>query len=453
MLVVGASLVGWGCGGDDTSPASQETPGAGGAAAGVGGAATGGAGQNTGGFPSGVGGLGAGTGLGGTGAGANAGVGGAIVAAGGAASGGAGSDMAGGAGGGILGGGTGGVTVGTGGVAASAGGTDAASGGTGGAQGGAGDAAGGMAGSLGGSGGSADAMGGSTEGGSGDGTGGAAGGTNSSSGGAGGNSGGGGGDTGGSASTSSPGCGTPISRPAPNVQQTMDVDGATRYYLLHVPPEADNQTPLMLIFGLHGYDMNNVAVAGLYDFTQRSNGQAITVLPYGEGPPPGDVSHWGDHVLESTWQANPANYNFIERLISDLQSRFCIDTRRVFIAGFSMGGFFTNTLACDHSDWFRGFAPIAGGGPMNCANGATPAIMLHHGTADDIVDISSGEGSRDFWVEHNECASTSTSSYTGCESYDGCPERGPVVWCVGNFNHTINSTTAANIWSFFSGLE
>ncbi len=261
------------------------------------------------------------------------------------------------------------------------------------------------------------------------------------------------GGSGGSTGTNSPGCGTPISRVDPNVQQTLVVDGTTRYYLLHVPTQADNRTPLMLIFGLHGYDMNNVAVAGLYDFTERSNGQAITVLPYGEGPPPGDVSHWGDHVLESTWQGNEANYNYIHALMTDLENRFCIDVSRVFIAGFSMGGFFTNTLACAHSDWFRGFAPIAGGGPTTCADGVEPAIMIHHGTADDIVDISSGEGSRDFWVEQNGCAQTSTASYSGCQSYDGCPDASPVAWCVGNFNHTITSTTAGNIWSFFSGLE
>ena len=252
--------------------------------------------------------------------------------------------------------------------------------------------------------------------------------------------------------TFSPGCGTPISHVDSRVQQTIEVDGTTRYYLLHVPPQADNQTPLMLIFGLHGYDMNNVAVAGLYDFTERSNGQAITVLPYGEGPPPGDVSHWGDHVLESTWQGNEANYNFIRALMTDLESRFCIDVGRVFIAGFSMGGFFTNTIACAHSDWFRGFAPIAGGGPTTCPDGVEPAIMIHHGTADPIVDFSSGEGTRDFWVEQNGCAQTSSSSFNGCQSYDGCPDAAPVVWCVGNFDHTITSTTAGNIWSFFSGL-
>jgi poly(3-hydroxybutyrate) depolymerase len=234
----------------------------------------------------------------------------------------------------------------------------------------------------------------------------------------------------------------------------MEIEGTTRYYLLDVPADTDNETPLSLVFGVHGYDMNNVAVIDLYNFTSRSGGKAITVLPQGEGPPPGDVSHWGDHVLESTWAANEANYAYIRALMLELQDRYCIDPSRVFITGFSMGGFFTNSLACAHHDWFRGFAPVAGGGPGSCANAAAkPAIMLHHGTADDIVTIDSGEGSRDFWIEQNGCTEATTSSFSGCQSYGGCPDASPVIWCVGNFNHTITSTTSANIWSFFDGLD
>lgn len=250
----------------------------------------------------------------------------------------------------------------------------------------------------------------------------------------------------------SPGCGTAISRPDRSVQQTIEIDGTTRYYLLDVPQNADNQSPLMLIFALHGFDMNNVAVKDLYNFTQRSNGQAITVMPQGEGPPPGDVSHWGDGVLESTWSPNQANYDFLQTLITTLGERYCIDNTRVFLVGFSMGAFFTNSAACDHNDWFRAFAPIAGGGPNACGDDIQSAIIVQHGTADPIVDISSGEGSRDTWIAQNGCSPTSMPSFNGCESFEGCPEGKPVVWCTGNFDHYIPENVTANIWSFFSGL-
>jgi len=342
---------------------------------------------------------------------------------------------------------SGGVT-GTGGATASGGGSGTGgSRATGGTTGSGGQTAtgGGTGTSTGGS----NATGGSGSG-SGGNTGAATGGTTATGGGSAGPSGTGGSTAGGG--TTSPGCGQAVTRPNNRTQQTMTIGGATRYYLLDVPTSADNQTPLMLIFALHGYDMNNVSVVGLYNFTSRSGGKAITVYPQGEGPAPGDTSHWGDGVLKSTWTANDANYTFIQTLITDLESKYCIDTSRVFITGFSMGGMFTNSIACAHNDWFRGFAPVEGMGPGTCSNAnAKPAIIIHQGTGDTLVTPSAGgEATRDFWIKQNGCNQTTTPGFTGCQSYGACAE--PVAYCVGNWDHTITSTATANIWSFFSGL-
>jgi polyhydroxybutyrate depolymerase len=368
--------------------------------------------------------------------------------------------------------GAGGVVAGTGGAVGSGGRVTGTGGGVGGRSGsggavGSGGSMPGAGGSIVGAGGDATGAGGSTtatdgsapgSGGSAEGNGGSAAGGASGSGGAPGqggssavaDSGAGGGPADGG--VNSLGCGKSITRPNNRTQQTIDIGGTTRYYLLDVPSSADNKTPLMLIFALHGYDMNNVAVVGLYNFTSRSGGKAITVYPQGEGPAPGNTSHWGDNVLKSTWTANDANYSFIKTLMTDLESQYCIDTSRVFMTGFSMGGMFTNSMACDHNDWFRGFAPVEGLGPGTCAHAdAKPAIIIHQGTADTLVTpATGGEPTRDFWVKQNGCSQTTASAFTGCQSYSACAQ--PVAYCVGNWDHTITSTASANIWSFFSGL-
>ena len=135
----------------------------------------------------------------------------------------------------------------------------------------------------------------------------------------------------------------------------MDIQGTTRYYLLDVPTSADNKTPLMLIFALHGHNMNNISVVGMYNFTSRSGGKAITVYPQGDGDAPGTTSKWGSGIT-SNWTSNDANYAYIQALKADLENRFCIDTSREFFTGFSMGGMFTNSIACAHNSWFRGYA-------------------------------------------------------------------------------------------------
>ena len=228
--------------------------------------------------------------------------------------------------------------------------------------------------------------------------------------------------------------------------------GTTRYYLLNVPSGADPSTPLPLVFALHGYDMNNVALVDLDHFTAQSGNKAITVLPQGEGPAPGNTSHWGDSVLKSTWTANTANYDFMQMLKADIEAKYCVDTSRVYFTGFSMGGMFTNSMACDHNDWFRGFAPVEGGGPGSCAYAdAKPAIIIHQGTADTIAKPAAGEGTRDFWTAQNGCNTTTSSAYTGCLSYGACSE--PVLYCTGNWTHTVSSTAKSNIWKFFDSLK
>ena len=346
--------------------------------------------------------------------------------------------------------GSGGAPAGSGGATTS-GGTNGAGGattsGSGGAAGRGGSPASGTGGATGGGAGATTAGGASgATGGRGGTAGGGRGGADAASGGAGGD--GRGGSTGG---VPSAGCGKTTARPDRRTQQTISVGGTTRYYLLNVPSNAGS-TPLPLVFALHGYDMNNISLVDLYDFTSQSGMKAITVLPQGEGPAPGTTSHWGDGVLKSTWTANAANYDFMQALKTEIQDKFCVDTSRVYMTGFSMGGLFTNSLACEHVDWFRGFAPVEGGGPSSCANAAAkPAVIIHQGNNDTIAKPEAGQGTRDFWTMRNGCSATTTAIYTGCLSYGGCEQ--PVLYCTGNWDHTVSSTARANIWKFFDSLK
>lgn len=78
--------------------------------------------------------------------------------------------------------------------------------------------------------------------------------------------------------------------------------------------------------------------------------------------------------------------------------------------------------------------------------------MIQHGTEDDIVAISNGEGSRDFWQDRNGCGTGSSSSLNNCSFYEGCPDDKPVAWCTGTYKHYIPDEVASNIWSFFTSL-
>ena len=253
----------------------------------------------------------------------------------------------------------------------------------------------------------------------------------------------------------SPGCGKAITRPNPSTQQTMDVQGTARTYLLDVPTSADNQTALPLIFALHGANMTNSSVVGSFNFDTRSGGKVITVYPQGD-----------DTSSGQRWTSNATNWTYIQNLMTDLESRYCIDTGKVFLTGFSMGGGFTMDTACQHPDWFRAFATVEGYGPggvsaatsPTCTNATTKAAMLIiQGSTDTTVTPAMGQASLAFWTAKNGCSSTTTTptgtGFTSCTAYETCTSNLPVYYCTGTWTHTITTTAAADVWAFFSSFK
>jgi polyhydroxybutyrate depolymerase len=136
------------------------------------------------------------------------------------------------------------------------------------------------------------------------------------------------------------------------------------------------------------------------------------------------------------WNVDPAgaDFSFVDAVLSDLKSKNCVDSARVFATGKSNGGFFVSSLLCQRPASFKAAASVAGGGPQyNCAQ--PRAFMGVHGTADTSVPISTGRGSRDYWLAANHYANAApvAVSPSPCVSYPGT--LNPVVWCEHSAGH------------------
>jgi poly(3-hydroxybutyrate) depolymerase len=278
------------------------------------------------------------------------------------------------------------------------------------------------------------------------------GGSGGSAGSGGGSAGSGGGSAHGGASG---GCGKPVVRPSLTAQQQMSVGGAQRTYLLEVPQSVDNQTPLALVFALHGANMTNTQVVGSFNVGSLSKGQAITVYPQGDETASG-----------ARWTSNEANWSYIQMLMTDLESRYCVDPNRVFLTGFSMGGGFTMDTACQKSTMFRAFATVEGYGPggvsaatqPTCANAAAKApLLIIQGSTDGTVTPAMGQASLAFWTGKNGCSATTSMpmgmGFTSCTANEDCTSGFPVYYCTGTWMHAITSTAAADVWAFFSTFK
>jgi len=81
------------------------------------------------------------------------------------------------------------------------------------------------------------------------------------------------------------------------------------------------------------------------------------------------------------------------------------------------------------------------------------AVWLSHGTRDDVMPLSSGERSRDYWHMRNHCKSdTDPAEPSPCVSYRGCDAGFPVTWCAFDGGHERPSFSPKAIWQFFAGF-
>lgn len=225
----------------------------------------------------------------------------------------------------------------------------------------------------------------------------------------------------------------------------MDVDGTERTYWRWVPESYDPSSPIPLIFAWHGSGGDGDEVRTSYFDLEPAVGDGAIIL-YPDGlPVDGGSSGWdldGDGI----------DVRFFDAMLESLSQEYCIDLERVFSTGYSFGGMFTYTLACNRGSQLRGIAPTAGAffGGGTCPD-PVPA-WIAHAPNDDLVQYSWAQDARDNWLSTNGCGTnTAPTPPDPCVAYD-CPAGAPLHWCVHDEGHEWPSFAADGIWQFFSGL-
>jgi polyhydroxybutyrate depolymerase len=233
-------------------------------------------------------------------------------------------------------------------------------------------------------------------------------------------------------------------------KSTITVDGATYDYALFVPKSYDPGTPTNLVINWHGANWQGDWDRGGFAWNMEYTFKAVFVYPTAQG------GHWDT-------SAGSRDVKLFDALSEMAFSTYCINPQRVFVIGFSNGGFMTNTLACVRGDKIRGAAPESGGGPSGTCKGPMAWIGTH-GTLDSTVKLSSGEGSRDYWVAENGCDPTpvpyNPQPKPGggkdlpptCEKYEGCKAGAPLSWCTFEGGHDYQAWTHTVAGQFFDAL-
>jgi len=227
-------------------------------------------------------------------------------------------------------------------------------------------------------------------------------------------------------------------------RQAIAVGSRRRKYVLVAPAAPETKLPLVLVFHGDGGDADELE-------------RDWTFVAYPDGP-----DRWD---LET--KVGNEDFAFVEALIESLASRLPIDRGRVFLSGYSSGGFFANVFACHKSGLVRAIASNAGGAPYNqdgtwpngypkCPAQAPVATIALHGTDDHGVTLDSGRFSAEYWAYVNGCKTDELepTGYDECKAYRGCPGGKAVAWCVvPGLGHWVWDRAAEASWTFFQRVS
>lgn len=168
--------------------------------------------------------------------------------------------------------------------------------------------------------------------------------------------------------------------PFGDVVQTLDVGGTARTYRLAVPTTYRRDRPTPVLFDFHGSGSNAI---------QQS---AYTQVP-AQGAAAGYLVVTPDAVA-GTWDlAAPgtptADQRYVSALESDLGARYCVDARRIFAAGISLGSEFAAIAACDAANHIAAIGLVAAEFLLRPCSGPV-SVLAFHGTADPVVAYAEG---------------------------------------------------------------
>jgi polyhydroxybutyrate depolymerase len=273
-----------------------------------------------------------------------------------------------------------------------------------------------------------------------------------------------------------PSAGCTSGRPAARRVWSIEVSGERRSFAVHIPASYRGPAPLVLNF--HGYRNFPLFQKVLTQLNSKADRAGfVVVYPTGSGDP---LGFNGLGCCGSAFEDGVDDVAFTDAMLDEVEQELCIDRRRIYVTGFSNGGFMAQRLACERSERFAAAASVAGLlDPAACKPTRPISVLEIHGTADDFVPYAGQPGryvsarqAFAFWGAANRCGGEPEAGFasgdTRCERYAQCAggaevalctiERGGHTWPDGLDNFLIeriagnvSTDLSANdaIWSFF----
>jgi polyhydroxybutyrate depolymerase len=224
------------------------------------------------------------------------------------------------------------------------------------------------------------------------------------------------------------------------------VGSASRSYVLHVPSAYDGSKAVPLIVDFHPLGGSGPSERTGSPYPAQTDPEGVIMaFPSGLSGPSGGAWNVGPCCVK-----NADDVAFAKALVSEVEKTACIDPKRVYAVGFSMGGGMSHYIACHAADVFAAVAPAAFDLLQENVDGCTPTrpitVVSFRSTGDPVVPYAGGysalvqgmpvtflgaKGTFQKWAQINQCpGSASAEDSNGCASYSGCQGGVDVMLCT-----------------------
>jgi len=152
---------------------------------------------------------------------------------------------------------------------------------------------------------------------------------------------------------------------------SIQQDGLLRRYVVHVPKSYNAKQPVPVVIMYHGGGSKaSIAMRETRLPGKSERAGFLAVFPEGSAPDPrmrssfkGNPQTWNDGSGRfHSGKQNIDDVRFTASMLDDLAERYTVDSRRIYVAGFSNGSSMAYRLGTELSHRIAAIAPIASSG-------------------------------------------------------------------------------------------
>lgn len=220
---------------------------------------------------------------------------------------------------------------------------------------------------------------------------------------------------------------------------------AARPYRLIVPTSYSKDVAVPIVMLLHGYGGSAQEIDQYYGFSAYAEYAGfLGVVPTGQMDSTG-ARNWNVSPVHSA----PFDAAYLRGVISDVQAKYNVDAKRIFVIGFSAGANMAHRMGCEVSSKIAAFASVAGQvakAPASCAPTEAVSAVEIHGDADEVIGyngdvrdppspaIPTAHETIGVWARNDVCTGALTATgvrrdlitdvdgaETRIDAYEGCP--------------------------------